>query len=229
MKIFNKKYYIRYITFIIAFCSIVYELLLANTLAIITDNQIFWHSVTIGFYILGLGIGALHSEKRLNRESFIQIELNLSLLGFLSASFIYVVYGMYNLNEFLQFFYHGFYTPNFVHATMISSVIFFVLSQSITFLIGYFSGFEVPLCTHLDEEENGDGNENVILAINYVGTLCGTLVFSYFLYTKLDILYTSYLIASINFSIVLFLVFPQIKKISLKSYFHNIYFIIRII
>ena len=135
MKIFNKKFHFRYITFIVAFCSIVYELLLANTLAIITDNQIFWHSMTIGFYILGLGIGALRSEKRNSYKNFVHVELNLSILGFLSASYIYLIYAIYNINDFLQFIYHGYFTPSYVGASTTATVIFFILVQLITFSV----------------------------------------------------------------------------------------------
>ncbi len=207
------KYSFRVIIFILAFCSIIYELILANTLAIITDNYIFWHSITIGIYILGLGFGSIRSEKLTpSLNSLINIELSLSILGLISASYLYILYGLFNVNDFLQYVYNGFYTTAYINAAKSSLIVFAIMAETLTFFIGYYSGFEIPLGTELDAQKNSSANENIILSINYIGTLVGTLIFSFYLSSKLDVLYTSYIIAGINFLIVLYL-FWHVKKI----------------
>ena len=77
------------ITSILAFCSIVYELLLSNTLAIVTGNYIWWQSLTVGVYIGGLGLGAYYSDRLLDAyKSLMKIELGLSFLGSICDRFL---------------------------------------------------------------------------------------------------------------------------------------------
>ena len=52
------------ITFILAFCSIVYELLLGQTLSAFLGNTVLRYSVTIGLYMMSLGIGSMIAEGR---------------------------------------------------------------------------------------------------------------------------------------------------------------------
>ena len=47
------------LTFIVSFCSIVYELLLAQTLSTVLGNTVVRYSLTIGFYLAAKGIGAM--------------------------------------------------------------------------------------------------------------------------------------------------------------------------
>jgi len=79
------------ITALLAFCSIVYELLLSNTLAIVTGNYIWWQALTIGVYIGGLGLGSYFSD--LIKDIFkglVWIELGLAfLVPFLLFMFIF--------------------------------------------------------------------------------------------------------------------------------------------
>ena len=71
-----KKAEILVITSLLAFCSIIYELLLSNTLSIVTGNYIWWQSLTIGVYIGGLGLGAYFSDKLKNSyESIVRTEI----------------------------------------------------------------------------------------------------------------------------------------------------------
>ena len=72
------------ITFIVAFCSIVYELLMAQTLSLLTGNSVLRYSTTIGLYLASLGLGAfLCTNKRLVRsvETLWKVEILLSLIG----------------------------------------------------------------------------------------------------------------------------------------------------
>jgi spermidine synthase len=52
------------LTFVLAFCSIVYELLLGQALSAFLGNTVLRYSVTIGLYMMSLGIGSMIAEGR---------------------------------------------------------------------------------------------------------------------------------------------------------------------
>ena len=54
--------------FVLAFCSIVYELLLGQALSAFLGNTVLRYSVTIGLYMMSLGIGSMIAEGRFVRE-----------------------------------------------------------------------------------------------------------------------------------------------------------------
>ena len=46
------------ITFIVSACSLLYELLIAQTLSLLAGNTVVWYSLTVGAYLGAMGIGA---------------------------------------------------------------------------------------------------------------------------------------------------------------------------
>ena len=62
-------------TFIVASCSILYELLLGQALSAFMGDTVLRFSVTIGLYLFSMGIGALLAGERLRSHAV------LSLLG----------------------------------------------------------------------------------------------------------------------------------------------------
>ncbi len=203
------------VTSLLAFCSIIYELLLSNTLSIVTGNYIWWQSLTIGIYIGGLGLGAYYSDKLKDTyKSIITTEIALSFLGALSVFFIYVVHGSYKYIDSLFFYTGDFYTSAYLQNLFILKIIFFIIVQSFTFLIGLFSGFEIPLMVRIAEDHLGDGgdSEYQIFGINYIGTLLGTTCFAYFLLPKLDVILTSVVVASLNLFVCLYFILRYLNK-----------------
>ncbi len=102
------------ITFIVAFCSIVYELLMAQTLSLLTGNSVLRYSTTIGLYLASLGLGAfLCTNKRLVRpvETLWKVEILLSLIGgaavvllhFSHVLYIYLINLHYSMGLILFF------------------------------------------------------------------------------------------------------------------------------
>ena len=72
------------ITFILAFCSIAYELLLGQSLSAFLGNTVLRYSVTIGLYMLSMGIGSLMAEGRFVKSpvtALLKIELLLTVTG----------------------------------------------------------------------------------------------------------------------------------------------------
>lgn len=210
-----KKAEILVITSLLAFCSIVYELLLSNTLSIVTGNYIWWQSLTIGVYIGGLGLGAYFSDKLKNSyESIVRTEIGLSFLGALSVVFIYIVHGGYKYIDSLFFYTGEFHSAIYLQNLFILKLIFFIIVQLFTMAIGLLSGFEIPLMVRIAEEHLGETNnvDYQVFGINYIGTLLGTTCFAYFLLPKLDVIMTSIFVAGLNLLICLYFILRYLKN-----------------
>lgn len=203
------------ITSILAFCSIVYELLLSNTLAIVTGDYIWWQSFTIGIYIGGLGLGAYYSEKLKDTyKSLIGVELALSLLGAICVVYVYLFHGTFKYLQLLYFFTGDFYTSYYLQNIFMLKIIFFISIQILTLAIGLLSGFEIPLMMKIADDRLGqsEDGEHQILGVNYLGTLVGTICFAYFLLPKLDVIKTSVAVALLNLAVCLYCYIKYIKK-----------------
>ena len=205
------------ITSILAFCSIVYELLLSNTLAIVTGNYIWWQALTIGVYVGGLGLGAYFSDRLKDTyRSLINVELGLSFLGAVCVVYVYLFHGAYKYIDNLFFFTSDFYSAYYLQNLFLLKIVFFICIQCLTLAIGLFSGFEIPLLMKVADEKLGqsDEGEHQILGINYLGTLIGTICFSYFLLPKLDVIKTSVAVALLNLLVCIycFVKFAKVKR-----------------
>jgi len=76
------------ITLIVAYCSIVYELLMAQTLSALLGNTVLRYSVTIGVYLASLGVGAMlckKSDEQSSTNRLVRIEIWLSIVGGLAV------------------------------------------------------------------------------------------------------------------------------------------------
>ncbi|MGZ3788338.1 MAG: spermidine synthase [Bacteriovorax sp.] len=195
------KFELLLITSVLAFCSIVYELLLSNTLAIVTGNYIWWQSLTVGVYIGGLGLGAYFSDRLKDAyKSLMIVELGLSFLGAICVVYVYLFHGSYKYLDNLFFFTGDFYSSFYLQNMFLLKIVFFLIIQSLTLSIGVLSGFEIPLMMKIADDRLGtsEEGEHQILGINYLGTLGGTICFAYFLLPKLDVIKTSVAVASLN-------------------------------
>ncbi|AUN96690.1 hypothetical protein C0V70_00910 [Bacteriovorax stolpii] len=209
------------ITIILAFCSIVYELLLANTLAIVTGNYIWWQSMTIGIYIGGLGLGAYYSDRlRDTYKSIVNTEIVLSFFGMISVVYVYMLHGGYKYIDNLFFYTGNYHSSIYLQNLFALKIVFFVMVQALTFLIGLLSGFEIPLMVRIAEEKLGEENDNEyqIFGINYIGTLVGTTFFAYLLLPKLDVIKTSVAVALLNLAVCIYFIVRYLK-VSKKVYY----------
>lgn len=224
------KFELLIVTSILAFCSIIYELLLSNTLAIVTGNYIFWQSLTIGVYIGGLGLGAFYSDKLKNTyKSIVTVELGLSFLGAISVVYVYLFHGSYKYLDNLFFFTGDFQSAYYLQNMFFLKIVFFLAIQLLTLAIGVLSGFEIPLMMKIAEDRLGhsEEGEHQILGINYLGTLAGTICFAYFLLPKLDVIKTSVSVALLNLAVCCYFLIKYIKvKRSLYWGFTAFFFVV---
>lgn len=177
-------------TFVLAFCSIVYELLLGQSLSAFMGNTVLRYSVTIGLYLFSMGIGALIAEGRFVKHPIItlqRIEILMTLLGALSIVLLHVV-------DWLG-------PPE---------IVFSLFAHSLIVLIGIFTGFEIPLLIAVQNLEKAD-SENKVLGIDYIGAFIGTIAFAFVFYPKLGLVQTALFVALLNALVGAMLITQQSK------------------
>lgn len=200
---------IYYLTFVLAFCSIAYELLLGQTLSAFLGNTVLRYSVTIGLYMMSLGLGSLIAEGRfVNRPAvgLLRIEVLLTLIGGSSAVLLF-----------------------FVDSLGASELTLSVTAHLLIVIIGVLSGFEIPLLIAL---KNADAKyrDNAIIGVNYLGAFLGTMTFAFLLYPHAGLIPSSFIIALLNASVGIMLL-RQKKHVceSDLSHFHGMLVIVSVL
>lgn len=195
----SRKKLLYIFTFIVAFCSIAYELALGQALSLFLGNTILRFSVTIGIYMFAMGVGAMIAEGRMMKDKlkmFMLIEMWLVLLGGFSAISLFLT-----------------------QSVLGSGGLFLAFALTLIFAIGVFTGFEIPLLMELLEEENKEENsDSKVLGVDYLGAFAGSIVFAIFFYPKLGLLQTTFSIAFLNCVVsILFYLKWRNKKQEKKS------------
>jgi len=163
--------------FILAFCSIAYELLLGQSLSAFMGNTVLRYSITIGLYMLSMGIGALLAEGRFLKHPvtvLMKIELLLTVSGGFSVLALLVL-----------------------NALGLPGMIFGAAAHLLIVFIGILTGFEIPLLIHLKNLEV-ERTESTVLGIDYLGAFAGTVVFAFFFYPIVGLVPTAFLVATLN-------------------------------
>lgn len=179
---------------ILAFCSIVYELLLAQSLAAFLENTILRYSVTIGLYMVSMGFGAMAAEGRWVKFpilSLLIIEIFLTIFG----GFAIILLHLLNL--------------------LVSKFVFTLLAHGLIILIGILTGFEIPLLIKISNKERKN-SENIILGLDYIGALLGTLIFAFIFYPKMGLIGSSLFVGALNALTGILLWFMP-KRVSLQK------------
>jgi len=164
------------LSFLLAACSLIYELAIAKTLSHLTGNAIVWESISIGVYIAGLGLGVWifsRNERPHPVRLLTTIELLLSAIGGLSVILIllwHIAYRMYLYD-------HG----RLLGADVIRPVVWFgAFAQFMTIVIGVLSGFELPLLFRISAQNGNKSRYGTLFGFHYFGALAGTLLFGLF-------------------------------------------------
>jgi spermidine synthase len=181
------------LTFVVAFCSIAYELVYSEFLTVFYGGTVVRYSITIGLYMFSLGVGAFLSAQLGDAESnFLRTEVYLALAGPLGAGLIVA------LNSFPAIQFPGKYSLTLV------------IAHVPILVVGLLSGFEIPLLESLVEDRDNSGfawlggvprtvaggvlgrffavepsdNDALseVLGVDYLGSLAGTVVYALVLY-----------------------------------------------
>jgi len=159
------------ITSILAFCSIVYELLVAQTLTATLGGTVLRYNITIGFYIASLGFGVIFYRSFNFKDAvsrLINVEIILSVIGTLSPFYILFVDKLARvLSDSFAINFEGF---------LIQSLIF-LLDYALIISIGFLSGFELPLLMDIGDKFFKKLSIKV-LAVDYIGSMIGAIAFA---------------------------------------------------
>lgn len=164
-------------TFLLGFCSIVYELLLGQSLSAFMGNTVLRFSVTIGLYMLSMGIGALLAEGRWLKHAaatLLKIEILLTVVGGFSVLFLLVL-----------------------NSVGLPDILFSVFAHLLIVLIGVLTGFEIPLLIELRGAEV-EGADRTVLGVDYLGAFFGTIAFAFVFYPRLGLIPTAFFVALLN-------------------------------
>ncbi|MFA6092585.1 MAG: hypothetical protein WCU88_03880 [Elusimicrobiota bacterium] len=199
-----------FITAVVSFSCLVYETAIAASFTSLTGDGVLWQSLTIALYLAALGAGTYACSRSKTPASwpfFFTIELLLSFAGAASAL------GILSLESAYRFYAHFLREPQEAPAAAAYAAV--VLSaHGWTLLIGFLSGFEIPLLLRLCGEGDDDAGDglHLILGANYMGALAGTLAFSLILLPCLDIVRSSLAAAALNLCVCLYVFYADLVE-----------------
>ena len=143
------------LTFVVAFCSIVYELIYSELLTVIFGGTVVRYSVTIGLFLFSLGIGAFaYRYVDDDPANFFRLEVYLALAGPLGLVFIIAV--------------------NSVPVTgsqtveLVAETVALWVSHLPIVVVGVLSGLEIPFLTDLADAE-ADADLGALAVVGSLG------------------------------------------------------------
>lgn len=200
------------VTFLVAVCSILYELTIAQTLSLLAANTVVWYSVTVGIFLLGMGFGSFLSKKICRTDppwnALIYVETLLCLIGALSAP---LIHAGHTVTGYLL-----------LTAPDIFSILpFYGGAFLLTILIGILTGIELPLLMRIGRAVSDDPQITYrILGTDYIGSLVGAVLFPLLLVPNLEVITIGFSVAVLNIAIALFLNWKHRTK-SLSTFFRS--------
>lgn len=182
-------------SFLLAFCSLFYELVYAQLLSVCIGGTKTQYLITISLFTTALGIGSLLfnvlSKKMTIKKLFLKVEILLTLLG--SVGPFYIAWLLHPENE------SSLWTSLKVYWTY-----FFIFS------IGLLSGFELPCLFSLIKDAHGK-----IMAWDYLGMLLASVLFPFLFLPWLGTAASTLFVANINVLALIWL-YPGKLSSSLK-------------
>ncbi|SEQ85190.1 spermidine synthase [Natrinema salaciae] len=197
-------------TFVVAFCSIAYELVYSELLTVFFGGTVLRYSITIGLYMFSLGVGSVLSAQLGEPESnFLRTEVYLAVAGPAGAVAIVGLNSLPSLSG------------------SVPEQLVLALSHVPILVVGVLSGFEVPLLTDLVEDREdtifaslgrlyprrivrgvlgvffavGEPDErsfSEVLGVDYLGSLAGTVVYALVLYPRFGIVVSVFALGLLN-------------------------------
>ncbi len=151
---------------IVSICGIVYQVLYGAVGSYLFGDGVLFYSITIGLFLMGMGIGASLSERIHNRliSTFVQIEYLIALIGGLST-----LGAFYTLAQF---------------GTEVSQLYLYLVIT----LTGALTGLELPILIRKAEEIGEESRKSVarVLLSDYGFSLIGAVGFACFYGHGLD-------------------------------------------
>jgi len=167
------------LTLIVAFCSIVYELIYSEMLRVLFGGTVLRYSVTIGLYLFSLGIGAfLYNYVDDDATNFFRIEVLLAVVGPLGLSAMILLNSVPSI-RFPQ-----------------KETVVLIASHLPILAVGILSGLEIPFLSAMVTSERSSFSE--VLGVDYFGSLVGTIVYALVLYPALGLVTSIFVLGLLN-------------------------------
>lgn len=185
--------------FIIAACSLLYELLISTISSYFLGSSITQFSITIGLFMTFMGVGSFLSKfiKKNLLEWFLKIEILLGIVGGLSAFILYFTFSL---------------TKNYYLTAFI-----------IIGLLGTLIGLEIPLVTRIiNKQSNLRVTVANVFSYDYIGALIASLIFPLILLPYLGVMRTAFIVGFINLFVALINVMAFKNYIKRKMYYFQI-------
>ncbi|MGM9991814.1 MAG: polyamine aminopropyltransferase [Candidatus Bruticola sp.] len=179
--------------FVVATCSLIYELLAGTLASYLLGDSVLQFSTVIGTYMFALGLGSWLSkfiEKDLNTK-FVRLQLAIGTCGGVSAALLFLTFGYTNAASFR-----------------------FILYAAVS-IIGMLSGLEVPMLLRiLKDKLEFKELLSQVLSLDYIGSLIASLLFPLFFVPFLGLIRTSAFFGFVNIVVAIgFLyLFPVPKR-----------------
>ncbi|MDP7647932.1 MAG: hypothetical protein QGH82_07690, partial [Candidatus Woesearchaeota archaeon] len=182
------------VIFIVSFCSLFYEVALAQTLSIIFGDTVTQYSITIGLYLFFLGMGSFLSERhKKSKTTLAWVEI---LLAFLSITGVLVL-----------LYYQGDITRLKLVDMHISRGWYYFVSVIVYLpvaIIGLLSGMEIPLLERASKLKIAN-----VLGVDYIGSLVAAVSFPLLLLPYLGLLKSVLLASSLNAIVAAILIWKR--------------------
>ncbi len=184
--------------FLMAFCSICYEILVASRLSRLLGEGIFVYPTVIAIFILFMGLGSArwYRKKPLDISRTLRklrnIELGLTIAGIFSIS---------GINHWLF---------NSLYIINLEGVVFGLVIAAV---IGFLSGQELPLLFHFCSSLNMEQKHiRKIIFFDYLASFFASLMCTLVFFAHLGFFKTSILISFINLMLVVLIFIIQQKN-----------------
>lgn len=167
----------------VAFASLVYEFLLAQSLAAVFGGSVLRYNLTVGLFVAALGLGALmlaHSPPEKAAGRLLATELLLTALGLAGPVTVLACDWLARQPAL---------------ASMAGGIQ--ILAYAPVVAVGIVSGLELPLLMQLGDRERVHGGITV-LGVDYLGMCLGTIVFPVVVMPRFGLFAGSYATALLN-------------------------------
>ena len=221
-----------------SFSNMSYELVLAQTLSVLTDETVLWESLTIGLFLAATGLGVFLFDRMKKTDLlafFTNTEGILALLGLLALPLILTLHIIYRIS-IADYYPHSLLTKP-LHWVMLAC-------EMPTVLIGILSGFELRTFFRFltDQEQELEKRLGAfLLVVCHLGALLASLAFALVLHTRQDSFFLVLLASAINAGIFVlfrkrnlaptlgFLIvyvwtaplWSSLKELHLKNFYYN--------
>lgn len=185
------------VTVIVAACSLLYELLVAQTMTLLAANIVVWYSLTVGTYLLSMGLGSLVCDRICGRrgawEALFSVEIALVLAGGLAVIVVHLAHIL-----------HAHLSANDHEAA--ARIVFFGAALAVTFVVGALTGLELPLLIRAGNElAPGTKLTNRVLGVDYVGGVLAGVGFPLVLLPRMEVLTIGLLASALNLLVATYL------------------------